>query len=133
MDAMTIGRLARAAGTHVETIRYYQRCGLMPVPVRARGTVRRYSEEAIARLRFIRRARDLGFSLADVKLLLRLERRPGCHDARSLAAQKLATVEERIADLDRIRRSLRALVAQCDAGAGRDCPIISAFAAPGGD
>ena len=128
MSAMTIGKLARAAGTHVETIRYYQRCGLVPVPARANGRVRRYPAEVLARLSFIRRARDLGFSLADVKQLLRLERSPGCRDARSLAARKLATVEERIADLQRIRGSLRALVAQCDAGSGRDCPIISAFA-----
>ena len=128
MSAMTIGKLARAAGTHVETIRYYQRCGLVPVPARANGRVRRYSAEILARLSFIRRARDLGFSLADVKQLLRLERSPGCRDARSLAARKLATVEERIADLQRIRGSLRALVSQCDAGSGRDCPIISAFA-----
>lgn len=128
MSAMTIGKLARAAGTHVETIRYYQRCGLVPVPARANGRVRRYSAEVLARLSFIRRARDLGFSLADVKQLLRLERSPGCRDARSLAARKLATIEERIADLQRIRGLLRALVAQCDTGSGRDCPIISAFA-----
>lgn len=129
MSTMTIGKLARAAGTHVETIRYYQRCGLVQVPARANGRVRRYPAEVLARLRFIRRARDLGFSLADVKELLRLERRPGCRDARSLAARKLATVEERIGDLERIRGSLRALVSQCDAGMGRECPIIRAFSA----
>jgi MerR family mercuric resistance operon transcriptional regulator len=131
MHAMTIGRLARAAGTHVETIRYYQRCGLMPVPARVQRRVRRYPDEALARLRFIKRARDAGFSLADVKQLLRLERSPGCRDARSLAAAKLAAVEERIAGLERIRGSLRTLVAQCDAGSGRECPIIWAFAQSG--
>jgi MerR family mercuric resistance operon transcriptional regulator len=129
---MTIGKLARAAGAHVETIRYYQRCGLMPVPGRAEGRVRRYPEEAIDRLRFIRRAQELGFSLADVKQLLRLERSPGCRDARALAAEKLAAIEGRVADLAQMAASLRGLIAQCDARAGRACPIIEALRPAGG-
>lgn len=124
MARMTIGQLARAAGTHVETIRYYQRCGLMQVPLRPAGRVRRYPDEAIDRLRFVRRAQEVGFSLAEVGELLRLERNPGCHGARSLAAEKLRSIEGRIVDLRRMRSALRELIAQCDAGAGRSCPII---------
>ena len=127
MTGMTIGQLARAAGTHVETIRYYQRCGLMPVPQRSGSQVRRYPDEAVRRLGFIRRAQEAGFSLADVKQLLRLERDPGCRGARALATEKLASVEGRIADLQRMRASLQGLIAQCDAGAGRTCPIIESF------
>ena len=129
MRQMTIGQLARAAGAHVETIRYYQRCGLLVVPPRPAGRVRRYPEEAIGRLRFIRRAQEVGFSLAEVKQLLRLERNPGCRGARSLAVEKVVSIEQRILDLQRMRSSLQSLIAQCDAGAGRTCPIIESFSA----
>ncbi len=124
MARMTIGQLARAAGAHVETIRYYQRCGLMQVPSRPAGRVRRYPDEAVDRLRFIKRAQEVGFSLAEVGQLLRLERNPGCQGARSLAAEKLHSIEARIADLQRMRSALRDLIVQCDAGTGRSCPII---------
>ena len=127
MNAMTIGQLARAAGAHVETIRYYQRCGLMAVPPRNAGRVRRYPEDAVGRLRFIRRAQEVGFSLAEVQQLLHLDRNPGCRGARSMASQKLASVEQRIGDLRRMRTSLKNLIVQCDAGAGQSCPIIESF------
>jgi MerR family transcriptional regulator, mercuric resistance operon regulatory protein len=102
---MTIGRLAAAAGVHVETIRYYQRRGLLPEPKRPAGGVRRYGEDAAARLRFIKRAQDIGFTLDEVAELLKLER--GCRDAHDLAAAKLVGVERRLADLKRIRKTLR--------------------------
>ncbi len=129
MSSMTIGTLARAAGVHVETIRYYQRRGLVEQPRRPAGGVRRYGDEATARLRFIKRAQEIGFTLEEVRELLRLERTPGCRDARTLAAAKLAAVQARIADLERVRATLRRLVSQCDAGGARSCPIIDSLAA----
>lgn len=128
MSEMTIGRLAKAAGVHLETIRYYQRRGLVDEPRRPAGGVRRYGEEAVARLRFIRRAQDVGFSLDEVKVLLRLERAPGCRDARALAAARLAAVDKRIADLQRMKKTLLRLVSQCDTGRERNCPIIASLA-----
>jgi MerR family mercuric resistance operon transcriptional regulator len=131
MPEMTIGRLAKAADVHVETIRYYQRRGLVDEPRRPAGSVRRYGEEAVARLRFIRRAQDVGFSLDEVTVLLRLERTPGCRDARALAASKLAAVDKRIANLQKVKTTLRRLVSQCDAGGERSCPIIASLAGVG--
>lgn len=129
MTEMTIGALAKAARVHVETIRYYQRRGLLAEPKRPLGGVRRYGQEVVARLRFIKRAQEIGFTLEEVRELLRLERTPGCRDARSLASVKLAAVQARIADLERVQATLRRLVAQCDAGGARRCPIIDSLAA----
>ena len=128
MKAMTIGTLARTTGVHVETIRFYQRRGLLPLPKRPPAGVRRYGEEAAARLRFIKRAQDIGFTLGEVAELLRLER--GCRDAHDLATAKLATVERRLADLSRMRKTLRELVVRCEAGQSGSCPIIEALARP---
>jgi len=126
MRTMTIGALARASGVHVETIRFYQRRGLLPQPRRPVGGVRRYGEDAAARLMFIKRAQDIGFTLAEIAELLRLQR--GCRDAHDLATAKLAAVERRIADLARIRKTLRDLVGRCEAGQSAGCPIIEALA-----
>jgi len=130
MTLMTIGRLARASGVHVETIRYYQRRGLLPEPPRPAGSVRRYGADTIARLGFIRRAQELGFTLEEVKTLLRLGETPNCRDARSLAANKLSVVETRLADLARMRTALRSLIAQCDRRGARRCPIIESLQRP---
>jgi MerR family mercuric resistance operon transcriptional regulator len=128
MDAMTIGRLATAAGVHVETIRYYQRRGLLEAPRRPSGGVGRYGETALARLRFIRRAQALGFTLAEIGELLRLERTPDCGRARRLASAKLADVEGKLADLERMRATLATLVRACAAGRDpRTCPIVEAL------
>ena len=130
MERMTIGGLARAAGVHVETIRYYQRCGLLEVPRRAPGSVRRYDEDTVRRLRFIRRAQALGFTLKEIAELLRLERTPDCGRAQRLAAAKLADVEAKLGDLARMRDALRALVRACAAGRDpRSCPIVKSLAA----
>jgi MerR family transcriptional regulator, mercuric resistance operon regulatory protein len=131
--AMTIGQVAQAAGVHVETIRYYQHCGLLAVPPRPAGSVRRYADDAVARLRFIRRAQEAGFTLKEIADLLRLSEEPDCRGARALAVHKLSQVEERIADLTRIRQALRRLVRQCGTGGRRSCPIIESFAAPPAD
>ena len=127
MDALTIGRLAREAGVHVETIRYYQRRGLLGEPKRPAGGVRRYGADAIARLGFIRRAQEVGFTLDEVKALLVLGETPNCRGARSLAAKKLELVESRIRDLERMRAALAGLVGQCDARSERRCPIIESL------
>ena len=122
---MKIGQLADAAGVHVETIRYYQRMGLVPRPARARGSVRRYDRDAVERLRFIKRAQALGFSLEEVKLLLELAVGEHCAQTRTLAEQKLALVQDKISDLQRLQAALKKLVRACGAGgSGRGCPII---------
>jgi MerR family mercuric resistance operon transcriptional regulator len=135
MDAMTmtIGRLAKAAGVHVETIRYYQRRGLLQEPRRPAGGGRRYGEPDAQRLRFIRRAQEIGFTLAEIEELLRLERTPDCARARTLASERLADVEAKLADLARVRDTLRTLVRACAAGRDpRSCPIVESLSAKGG-
>jgi MerR family mercuric resistance operon transcriptional regulator len=125
-STLTIGRVANAAGVNVETIRFYQRLGLLAEPAKPLGGIRRYSGEFVARLRFIKRAQQLGFSLAEVQRLLVLEDPQSCSKARSLAAEKLALVEARIADLERMRGVLKELVARCDVRRGKvACPIIA--------
>lgn len=128
MRRMTIGSLARATGVHVETIRFYQRRGLLAQPKRPVGGVRRYGEEAAARLLFIKRAQDIGFTLGEISELLRLQR--GCRDAHGLASAKLAAIERRLADLHRMRKTLRQLIGRCEAGQAAACPIIEALARP---
>lgn len=123
---MTIGRVAEAAGVNVETIRFYQRLGLLAEPTRPPGGVRRYGGEVVSRLRFVKRAQQLGFSLAEIQRLLVLEDPQSCGKARSLAAEKLALVEARLADLARMRDVLKELVARCDVRRGKvACPIIA--------
>lgn len=128
MPSMTVGQLAGAAGVHVETIRYYQQLGLLELPPRPAGSVRRYEKDAVERLGFIRRAQDAGFTLKEIAELLRLAERPNCRGARDIAAHKLSQVEERMADLARMRSALRALLRQCDAGAPQSCAIIESLA-----
>ncbi len=129
MSGMTIGKLASAAGVNVETIRYYQRLGLLEAPSRPPGGVRRYTEDAASRVRFIKRAQELGFSLAEIRRLMRLGDPQSCGEARALAAEKLALVESRIADLERLRGVLRELIGRCDRARGKvACPIIESLA-----
>lgn len=131
MSQMTIGALARAAGVHVETIRYYQRRGLLAAPPKPRRGVRRYGGDAVARLRFVRRAQELGFSLAETGRLLTLQEGRSCDAARSLAAEKLAAVDDRLADLGRMRTALTELIDRCDAIAcDVSCPIIETLQRP---
>ena len=130
MKDLTIGAVAKSCGVNVETMRYYQRRGLLEAPRRPAGGVRRYGEDTVRRLRFIRRAQALGFTLGQIAELLRLERTPDCDRARKLAAVKLADVELRLADLERMRQSLAALVRACVAGRDpRSCPIVESLAA----
>jgi MerR family mercuric resistance operon transcriptional regulator len=122
---LTIGKLAEAVGVNVETIRYYQRRGLMDEPVKPLGGHRRYTAEQAKRLSFIKRAQALGFTLSEVGGLLRLDEGCACAETRALATRKLASIEQKMADLAIMRQVLGELVQQCDAGGGGvACPII---------
>lgn len=125
-----IGALAEAAGVNVETIRYYQRRGLVEEPKKPLGGHRRYSASAVRRVVFIKRAQQLGFTLEEVKALLRLEDGQSCAETRTLAEHKLGIIEERLGDLNRMRRLLKTLISQCSAGKRpRSCPIIATLSA----
>lgn len=128
MQSMTIGQLAAAAGVNVETVRYYQRRELLPVPKREVGSIGRYSENALNRLRFIKRAQNLGFSLDDVQALLSLDDGQACTSARELGERKLADVRQRIQTLRALEEALQALVARCSSSRGKvSCPLIEAL------
>ncbi len=125
---VTIGMLADAAGVNVETIRFYQRKGLIAEPTRPLRSIRRYGEPELARVRFIKAAQRLGFSLDEVNELLKLEDGAHCTDARHLAERKLQDVRAKLADLRRIQRTLRRLVARCDSARGAvKCPLIGSL------
>lgn len=130
MSAMTIGRLADAAGVNVETIRYYQRRGLMPEPDKPDSGHRRYAGNDVERVRFIKRAQVLGFTLEEIGSLLDLDQAHSCAQTRDLAAHKLVVIESKLADLRAMRKALTSLLRQCDTGtAARACPIIHALSA----
>jgi MerR family transcriptional regulator, mercuric resistance operon regulatory protein len=123
---LTIGRLAETAGVNVETIRYYQRHGLLDEPNKPPVGHRRYTIEAVKRVRFIKRAQKFGFTLKEIKDLLFLEDAQNCQKARLIAEQKLAQIEVRIDDLGRMRSMLKGLIAQCAAdNTPCCCPIIA--------
>lgn len=125
---MTIGVLAEAADVNVETIRFYQRKGLVQEPDRPLGGIRRYCDADLARVRFIKSAQRLGFSLGEVAALLRLEDGSHCNEAREQAELKLADVRVKLADLTRIECALADLIARCCAARGRvRCPMITAL------
>lgn len=129
-SGITVGQLARAAAVNVETVRYYQRIRLLPLPDRNYGSVRRYWPEDLKRIRFIRRAQKLGFSLDEVALLLGLSDGKHCAQTKVLAQTRLAVVEEKIADLAAIRKALKGLVAKCSKGSrGCGCAVIDALVA----
>jgi MerR family mercuric resistance operon transcriptional regulator len=127
---ITIGRLADTAGVNVETIRFYQRKGLMQEPDRPMGGIRRYGETDLARVRFIKSAQRLGFSLDEVADLLKLEDGSHCTDARAQAERKLADVRARLADLRRIEVVLQDLIQRCCAAKDSvRCPLIQSLQA----
>ncbi len=127
-ETLTIGVLADAAGVNVETIRFYQRKGLMPEPEKPYGSIRRYGAAELARVRFIKSAQRLGFSLEEIGELLKLEDGARCSEARQLAEQKLVDVRQKLSDLQRIESVLAGLVARCSAVRGRvNCPLIASL------
>jgi MerR family transcriptional regulator, mercuric resistance operon regulatory protein len=121
---LTIGHIAHAAGVNVETVRYYQRRGLVSLPPKRVRGFRYYTPETASRVRFIKRAQALGMSLKEVQRLLRLDAKGACKQTRALAVEKLALVESKLVDLARLRDVLQGLVAACDQPHGASCPII---------
>lgn len=128
-DSYSIGALASATDTKVETIRYYERIGLLPEPARTSGNYRAYTPGHLDRLSFIRRARALGFTLDQVRALLDLSDRKDndCCAVDALARDHLTDIDRKIADLKSLRRELNSLLAQCQQGTIADCRIIGAL------
>lgn len=129
--AMTISELARSAGVAVETVRFYQRKGLLfdPRPASAPGAQgrRHYGEDEARRLRFVRSAQRAGFTLGEIAELLALDRSEDRSRARAMAQARIAALDEKIADLQAARRSLEGLAKECARGGKGPCPIIAAF------
>ncbi|WP_374525185.1 helix-turn-helix domain-containing protein [Sphingopyxis sp.] len=125
---ISIGELSRRTGCNIETIRYYERIGILPLPVR-RGRFRRYDSAGVRRLAFVRRARELGFPLDTVRTLLTLAEggRYGCDLARQMAETQLADVLAKRADLDRMAAVLGDLIEACGAGDAGGCPLLEAL------
>ncbi len=128
-NQLTIGKLASAAGVGVETVRYYQRRNLLPTPASPDGAFRTYLPELADRIRFIKRSQELGFSLEQIATLLQLEDGSDRQAVRQLAADKLAHIRAKIADLAKMETVLAHLIHECEAtGQARPCPIIAALA-----
>lgn len=127
-EKMTIGRLAESAGVSVETVRFYQRSGLIDEPTRPIRGYRTYGSDHLRRIRFIKRAQLLGFTLEEVATLLKLEASRACSSTRELTARKLAVVQSKLGDLLALQTALAAMLARCDSEK-RDavCPIIQAL------
>lgn len=133
LNLMRIGTVARESGVSIDTIRYYEREGLLPPPRRRPSGYREYDADALARLRFIRRAKDLGFSLEDIRELLSLstDREHGVKGVKQRAQRRLARVDERLAQFQRMRDGLEELIANCPGhGALGECPILRALSEP---
>ena len=127
-EGMTIGRLAKEAGVNVETIRYYQRRGILAEPHKPAGGHRRYPFAALERIGFIRRAQRLGFSLAEVESLIKYADGRSWRETRAIAEHKYATLSTHVEQLNAMRRALKGLIAKSLAGRGRGrCPIIGAL------
>ena len=125
---LTIGRMADAVGVNVETVRFYQRKGLLREPDRPVGSIRRYEQADIARVRFIKSAQRLGFSLEEIGQLLRLGDGMQCSAAAQLASRHLAEVRLRLQDLSRIEMALAKMLKRCSRHRGEvDCPMIAAL------
>lgn len=126
---MQIGEAAAASGCHIETIRYYERVGLLPHPARTAGGYRNYRLEEVDRLRFITRGRELGFSLEEIRSLLALADDPAlsCRDVDQLARHHLADIQQRVRELRRIARELERTIANCAGGKRGQCAILGAL------
>ncbi|MDO9234441.1 MAG: Hg(II)-responsive transcriptional regulator [Aquabacterium sp.] len=126
--SFTIGLLADEAGIGVESIRFYQRKNLLPEPERPYGSIRRYGSAEVSRVRFIKAAQRIGFTLDEIAQLLRLEEGTQCSQARHIAQNKLTDVRHRLADLQRMESALADLVERCTAGRGKvTCPLIASL------
>ncbi len=124
---LTIGRLARAAGVNVETVRYYQRVGLLEEPPRPAGGYRTYPPDTVERIRFIKRAQKLGFRLQEIRELLELDE-TSCRDVQQRARRKREQIDRQIADLQALRNTLDTLIRTCEErGESRACPIVESL------
>jgi MerR family mercuric resistance operon transcriptional regulator len=128
VPSLTIGALAEAAGVHVETIRFYQRKGLLPEPKRPPGGIRHYGQSDLERLRFVKSAKGLGFSLEEIGQLLKLADGTHCREAAELAAQHLLSVQARLCELHRIEGALLQQLEACKSRQGNyPCPLIESL------
>lgn len=128
MSNLSIGQLAECAGVAIDTVRYYERNGLLQPAGRLASGYRRYGEAELKRLRFIRRAKALGFTLEDIRSLLALSAERNVAKVKRAAQSKLADIDARIAELERMRGGLRALIAACPGhGRAEACPILNAL------
>jgi Hg(II)-responsive transcriptional regulator len=125
---LTIAKAARAAGVGVETVRYYERRGLIAQPPKSNGAYRRYGSDHVGRIRFVKRAQELGFTLEEIESLLKLEDGADRRSIQKIAAARLDQVRSRIADLRRIESTLAHALDECRKGDTPDCPIIGAIA-----
>jgi MerR family mercuric resistance operon transcriptional regulator len=134
MKPLTIGMVAQRAGVGIETVRFYERQGLLEEPARMASGYRLYPQDVVARLRFIKRAKELGFSLKEIKELLDLRVDPTttCAEIREKAAAKIADIEQKLQALRRIKKALTRLTAVCRGrGPTSECPILEALADEG--
>ncbi len=130
LNKLTIGEVARQAGVHVETLRYYERRGIIDKPPRSGANYRLYPSETIHRVRFIKRAQELGFSLTETAELFSLRMNPEASRAevKTRAEEKLTDIEAKIQTLQRMKKALRTITARCDGtGSTTDCPILNAL------
>jgi MerR family transcriptional regulator, copper efflux regulator len=130
MIGLTIGQVAEQANVHIETLRYYERRGLVARPPRSASNYRLYAEDTVRRVRFIKRAQELGFSLNDIKELLSLRADPeaGCAEARACAEAKMKDIDAKIGVLTAMKSALSTLVAGCSGeGSLSDCPIVESL------
>ena len=129
-SALSIGELAQQTGTKVETIRYYERIGLLPSPARTGGNYRAYARSYLVRLSFVRRGRDLGFSIGQIRALLDLadQKERSCEAVDAIAREHLVDVKRKLADLTALRRELDSLIGQCRHGTVAECRILEALA-----
>lgn len=127
-ESLTIGAFAKAAGVNVETIRFYQRKGLLLEPEKPYGGIRRYGEGDVTRVRFVKSAQRLGFRLDEIADLLKLEDGTHCDEASSLAEHKLRDIQDKLADLERMEAVLTQLVCACHSRKGNvSCPLIASL------
>lgn len=126
--ALQIGALSRATGVHIETIRYYEKAGLMPPPARSAGGRRQFGNEHVVRLAFVKRCRELGFTLDEIRALLRLvDGGYTCGEVRDITLRHQVEIKQKIADLRRLDRTLKKLAENCEGGNAPDCPVIDAL------
>ena len=130
--ALTIGALSKRTGVNIETIRFYERVGILPKPPRSAGGHRIYGQDQLMRLGFVRRSRELGFSLAEVRGLLRLVDAGGhtCAEVKAITLDHLTDVRRKIADLRRLEQTLADVAGKCRGGKVPDCPVIEALFDP---